>query len=52
MRPASAGRRQRLERADVEDLAHHRGAAEHRALVGAEALETRREERVDPGRDA
>ena len=51
MPPDERQRRQLLEGADVEDLAHHCGAAEHRTLVGAETLETRRQERVDPGRD-
>ena len=45
-------RRQLFEGADVEDLAHHCRAAEHASLVGAEALEARRQEGVDPGRDA
>ena len=52
MRPAQRWGRQRLEGADVEDLADHCSPAEHRALVGVEALETRRQEGVDPGRHA
>ena len=49
--PGQRRGRQRLEGADVEDLANHRSAAEHRSLVGAEALETRRQKGMDPGRD-
>ena len=52
IRTASAGRRQLREGADIEGLAHHRRAAEHGTLVGAEELEARREQRVDPGRDS
>ena len=50
-RPATRRRRQLLEGADVEDLAHHCRAAEHGALVRAQTLEARCEERVDSGRD-
>ena len=43
--------RQIRDRADIEGLAHDRRAAENGALVRAEELEARSEQRVDPGRD-